>query len=398
MSEFNLSDPKAGAFVSSSALFPQEPMKFTFLGPPAGPGEIGRIGEYRVLRLIGSGGMGAVFEAEDTILNRPVALKVLRPELAVDQESRERFLREAQAAAAIGSEHVVTIYHVGEVAVVPYIAMEFLHGQSLQERLHRQAPLDLVTALTVARQVAAGLAVAHDKGFIHRDIKPANLWMESDGPAGPFKRVRILDFGLARRVKGETSLTITGYIVGTPNYMSPEQAAGHEVDHRADLFSLGSVMYTIMTAELPFPGDSAMAVMMALATKTPPTLISKNVYIPHTVSTLVSRLLAKDPADRPQSAREVIAVLDAVLATLPARIPTPPGGTLLPEKSDHASALETVCPTMIQTVVRDPVSTAPIQDMPHWTARKRTVGVALAVGGWLLAAAFGLRALWRILE
>ena len=394
-----MKENNAAELMSMSAVLPPEPMNYSFLGPPCGPGEIGRIGDYRVLRLLGSGGMGAVFEAEDTILHRSVALKVLRPELAVDQESRERFLREAQAAAAIGTEHVVTIYHVGEVAVVPYIAMEFLHGQTLQERLHRQAPLDLVTALTVARQTAAGLAAAHEKGLIHRDIKPANLWMESDGPGGPFKRVRILDFGLARRLKGETSLTVTGFIVGTPNYMAPEQASGYDIDHRADLFSLASVMYTMLTGELPFPGDSAMAVMMALATKTPQAVIAKNPAIPPAASVLVSRLLAKDPADRPQSARDVVAALDVILATLPARMPTPPGGSPLPPATEQVNSLETVCPTMIQPVAHDPqpVPASEGDGVPTRPISPRA-GIVLAVIGWLLAAGFGLHALWRILE
>ncbi len=225
---------------------------YPFLRAPQGPGELGRFDGYRVIRLLGSGGMGFVFEAEELSLRRPVALKVLRPELAADPENRERFLREARAAAEISSDHVVTVLSVGEAAGVPFLTMPLLAGETLQTRIERLARVDLRTALVVARDTASGLAAAHARGLIHRDIKPANIWLETDGPAGPFKRARILDFGLARRPHEETSLTSTGFILGTPNYMSPEQAEGNEVDHRADLFALGCVVYTTLTGALPF--------------------------------------------------------------------------------------------------------------------------------------------------
>jgi urea ABC transporter urea binding protein len=301
---------------------------FPFLDAPLLPDEIGRLGDYRVLRSLGSGGMGLVFEAEELNLCRRVAIKVLRPEFASDSDYRERFLREARAAAAINSDHVITIYQISD-GTAPFFAMQLLDGESLESRLEGPSHITLRSALEIARQTAEGLAAAHEKGLIHRDIKPSNLWLEArpvlgkdDGgkrgvlrPQPTATRVRILDFGLARR-ETDPSLTSTGCVVGTPHYMSPEQASGLPVDGRSDLFSLGCVMYVMLTGEMPFPGNTAMAVMTALATKIPMPVHEKNPSVPRSVSDLVSRLLEKDAAARPQSAREVATVLDDVLTDL----------------------------------------------------------------------------------
>src|SRR5262245_35324804 len=318
--------------------------QYPFLDSRQAADELGRFSDYRVIRLLGSGGMGFVFEAEELSLRRSVAIKVLKPELAGDPISRERFLREARAAAEISSDYVVTVLRVGEAGDLPFLVMPLLYGEILQARIERPTFLDLRTALIIARDTAAGLVAAHARGLTHRDIKPANIWLETDGPDGPFKRARILDFGLARRPQGETSLTSTGFIVGTPNYMAPEQASGNAVDHRADLFSLGCVMYTMLTGELPFQGSSAMAVMMALANKTPEPVDTKNPAVPHAVAVLVARLMEKDPAQRVQSAAEVVSELDAVLgamsgvapvaATPPAASPTGAETVIAPGKSD----------------------------------------------------------------
>ena len=318
--------------------------QYPFLGPRQAPGELGRFGSYRVVRLLGSGGMGLVFEAEEVALRRPVALKVLKPELAADPESRERFLREARAAAEIPSDHVVTVLSVGEAGGLPFLAMPLLFGETLQARIERPTLIDLRTALVIARDTAAGLMAAHVRGLIHRDIKPANIWVETDGLNGVFKRARIFDFGLVRRPHHETSLTSTGFIVGTPNYMSPEQAAGHEVDARADLFSLGCVMYVMLTGELPFRGKSALAVMSALANRAPDPVLAKNPTVPPAVDALVLRLLEKNPEDRVRTAAEVVAALDAAIAAFsgsaPPSLPSPVKGTplgadtLVPGKSD----------------------------------------------------------------
>ena len=298
--------PGADPVGNTTELKAQKP--YPFLADPQGSDELGRLGGYRVVRLLGSGGMGFVFEAEELALHRRVALKVLKPDLAADPDHRERFLREARAAAAINSDHVVTIYQVAD-ATPPYLAMQFLEGETLQARLEGPTPITLRLALQIARQTAEGLAAAHGLGLVHRDIKPANLWLESErgesACAGPvlraprveFRRVKILDFGLARRTVGEPSLTSTGFIVGTPNFMSPEQASGSEVDGRADLFSLGCVLYTMLAGELPFAGHSAMAVMMALATRTPP-LVNIKIRPSRRKWRSWSRLLEKDPGRR----------------------------------------------------------------------------------------------------
>ncbi len=363
---------------------------YPFLRAPQGPGELGRFDGYRVIRLLGSGGMGFVFEAEELSLRRPVALKVLRPELAADPENRERFLREARAAAEISSDHVVTVLSVGEAAGVPFLTMPLLAGETLQTRIERLARVDLRTALVVARDTASGLAAAHARGLIHRDIKPANIWLETDGPAGPFKRARILDFGLARRPHEETSLTSTGFILGTPNYMSPEQAEGNEVDHRADLFALGCVVYTTLTGALPFQGNSALAVMMALANKTPEPVTAKNPTVPRPVADLVNRLLEKKADDRVQTAVEVVRELDGAIAALTGGSPAPP--TPVPAPPVNPVSLETVVPSKSATWPGAPVAAEPRAERVR---RRRAVlvgsGLALTAA---LSAFIGWRAMW----
>ena len=268
-------DPKTavfsdvGAELGMSALLPKD-NTFSFLEPATDPGDLGRLRAVPRAPPTRRGGMGYVFEAEDTHLARRVALKVMRPEFATDLNSRERFLVEARAAAGLTSDYIVTVYQVGMAGDVPFQAIQLLTGESLQDRLQREAPLSVELATLILRHVAEGLAVAHEKGLIHRDIKPANIWLESSRPAGSFRRARILDFGLARADTRETKLTATGMIVGTPHYMAPEQASGQAVDGRSDVFSLGCVAYSMLTGEMAFDGSSTMAVLMALATHTPP--------------------------------------------------------------------------------------------------------------------------------
>ena len=302
--------------LGASAIFPDE-KTFTFLEPATEPGDLGRLAHYRVIRLLGSGGMGFVFEAEDTQLTRRVALKVMRPEYAADLGYRERFLREARAAAGLSSDHIVTIYQVGLAGDVPYQAIQLLTGESLHDRVQRTGRLSPGLACLILRDAADGLHAAHEKGLIHRDIKPANIWLESSRAGGPFRRARILDFGLARGGGRDTHLTSTGIIVGTPHYMAPEQASGQVVDGRADLFSLGCVAYTMLSGELAFGGSSTMEVLMSLASKTPPPLIDRHPEVPPALSDLVAAMMAKDRDQRPQSAMAVRESLDAILATLP---------------------------------------------------------------------------------
>ncbi len=290
---------------------------FDFLAPPHGPDDLGWLGHYRVLKLLGAGGMGLVFQAEDSQLLRPVALKVVRPELAKNAALRERFLREAQAMASIKCDHIVVVHQVGEVNNLPFLAMEFLEGESLEQYFQRRQRPDVATVLRQGKEIALGLAAAHERGLIHRDIKPANVFIERSGG-----RVKILDFGLARPVAESSGLTQAGMIMGTPNYMAPEQAQGGEVSQRSDLFSLGCVLYQLLAGETPFGGDTVVAVLMATALKDPQPLREVNPSVPQPLADLVTKLLAKSPSDRPASAAEVAGILDAIARDPTARDPT----------------------------------------------------------------------------
>jgi eukaryotic-like serine/threonine-protein kinase len=293
--------PRIGPFGEKST----EPLSLAFLAPPQQLDELGRLGHYRVLRLLGQGGMGIVFLADDSRLQRPVALKVMRPELAANPEGRQRFLREARAAAHIRSDHIVSIYQVDEDNNVPFLAMEFLEGESLDERLHRQGSLPLADVLRIGRELAEGLEAAHERGLIHRDIKPANVWLE-----GKRGRVKILDFGLARPIhQGDMHLTQSGTIVGTPAYMAPEQAQGHAVGPASDLFSLGVVLYHLCTGDMPFHANNTTALLIALAMEVPRPPKAVNPKVPAPLSDLVMKLLEKDPAQRPASASAVVRTL-----------------------------------------------------------------------------------------
>jgi serine/threonine protein kinase len=253
--------------------------------------------------------MGVVFQAEDPHLRRPVALKVMRPHLAASADYHRRFLREARLAAAIEHEHIVTVYQVGEDRGVPYLAMQLLRGETLEDRLGRRpgGRLPLPEVLRIGREIAEGLAAAHARGLVHRDIKPANIWLEERRG-----RVRIVDFGLARGSEPDAQFTQAGAVIGTPAYMAPEQATGAIVDARCDLFSLGAVLYRAATGKAPFGDRDTMSILHALATRAPVPPHRIVPSLPRLFSGLVMRLLAKDPADRPQSAHEVVKAIEAL--------------------------------------------------------------------------------------
>ena len=272
-----------------------------FLAPAQGADEIGRLGPYRILGVVGAGGMGIVFRAHDPHLERIVALKVMLPGLAASATARQRFLREARAAAAIQHDRVVAVYQVGEDRGVPYLAMPFLRGESLDTRLQRETRLEVREALRITAQAAEGLAAIHDLGLIHRDIKPGNLFLEGDGA-----RVKILDFGLARATGAETQLTQEGSIVGSPAFMAPEQASRTPLDGRADLFSLGCVLYLMLTGALPFVGDDVLTTLLAVTTREPTPPRDLVPTLSPAVEALVLRMLSKKAADRPASARAVL--------------------------------------------------------------------------------------------
>ena len=292
-----------------------------FLSPPQAADEMGRLSGYRVLKLLGEGGMGLVFEAEDLRLERRVALKVMKPEIAAKEQHRARFVREARTAAKVEHDHICPIYQVGEENGVPFIAMPFLKGEPLDVRLKRQKPLPIAEAIRIGREVAEGLAAAHDAGMVHRDIKPGNVWLEEMRIAergakkeGRTKfRVRILDFGLARLAIDDVHLTQTGAIMGTPAYMAPEQARGKSVDHRADLFSLGVLLYEMTTGRRPFTGNDTMSILTSLAIDEPTAPSLSNLEIPSALSDLIMQLLSKSPEKRPADGREVAESLLAIL-------------------------------------------------------------------------------------
>jgi serine/threonine protein kinase len=270
------------------------------LSPLQKPGAIGRLGAYEVQGLLGQGGMGIVLKAFDTALHRTVAIKVLSPKLATSQKAHRRFLREARAAAGINHPNVVTIHAVEEQASLPYLVMEYVPGLTLRERMKSPEPFELSALVQIASQTAAGLAAAHEHGVIHRDIKPANIMLESGT-----ERVKITDFGLALVAMDVTEITSAEHVVGTPAYMSPEQAAGERLDPRSDLFGLGCVIYALVAGKSPFHGVHALEIARKLADFVPRPLHEVDPRVPHSLSNLVRRLLEKSPNARYQTAAEV---------------------------------------------------------------------------------------------
>lgn len=280
------------------------------LSPPSHPEMLGRLGRYEIERLIGSGGMGVVFKGFDSELNRPVAIKVLAPHLSGSGPARQRFAREARAAAAIVHEHVVAIYNVESDGEPPFLVMQFVPGRSLQGRLDHDGPLSVCEVLRIARQTAAGLAAAHEQGLVHRDVKPSNILLEQG-----VERALLSDFGLAR-ASDDASLTHSGHALGTPHYMSPEQARGETVDQRSDLFSLGSVMYAMCTGRPPFRAETSFGVLRRITDSEPRSLREVNSDVPLWLCCMIEKLHAKLPSDRYESAGEVADLLGQCLAHL----------------------------------------------------------------------------------
>ncbi len=262
-----------------------------------------------------------MLKAFDPALNRNVAIKVLSASLATTGVARSRFLREARAAAAVVHEHVVGVFAVSEAAGTPFLVMEYVSGRSLQDRLDRVGPLSVAEVLRIGMQTAAGLAAAHAQGLVHRDVKPANILLENS-----VERVRLTDFGLARAV-ADAGMSHSGVVAGTPYYMAPEQARGETTDHRADLFSLGSTLYAICAGHPPFRAETPLAVLRRVCDDAPRSLREINPEIPSWLEALITRLMAKNPADRYQTAEEAFEVLKGCLAHVqqPLSSPLPQG-------------------------------------------------------------------------
>lgn len=274
-----------------------------------------RLGHYEVLRVLGRGGMGLVLKALDPALNRFVAVKVLFPHLAADESYRLRFAREARAAATIGSDHATAVHSVGEEGNAPYIVMEYVSGENLETRLNREGRLPVGAAIRIARQVASGLAAAHAQGVVHRDIKPANVLLEGPVCGDSPIRVKITDFGIARAV-GSPAITGAQEMVGTPEYMAPEQISGDPLDHRCDLYSFGVLLYRMCTDKLPFQAKTPVACFAQHLTKEPAAPTTHVADLPAWLESLIVHLLRKDPAERIQTAVEVIRLLDEGAAQL----------------------------------------------------------------------------------
>jgi eukaryotic-like serine/threonine-protein kinase len=265
-----------------------------------------KLGIYTIIKKVGEGAMGSVYLGKDPRLNREVAIKVMKPELATSDVARARFLREAQSMAAVSHDNIATIHAADEEADgTTWLAMEFLKGTTLDEYVKKGRPLKYGHIIRFGRDIARGLQAAHSKGLIHRDIKPANIWLEI-----PNGRVKLLDFGLARQVDEGNEVTGSNTVVGTPSYMAPEQANNDpNLDHRCDLFSLGVVLYRLTTGDLPFKGTSLVATLMALATKEATPVLSLKPDCLAGLAELIHQLLQKQPEDRPKSAKAVAETL-----------------------------------------------------------------------------------------
>lgn len=289
------------------------------LSPSEFPNHMGRLGPYEITGVVGVGGMGIVLKAIDPSLDRVVAVKLMNPRLANQENARKRFAREAKAAAAILHPNVVAIHSVSSGSTIPYLVMAYVRGGSLQKRLQQEGKMPLLDVLRIGSQIAAGLQAAHDQGLVHRDIKPENILLEEG-----VERVTITDFGLARAVD-DNSVTQFGSIAGTPQYMSPEQAKGESIDHRSDLFSLGSLLYALCAGRPPFIDVSSYGVMRRIIDDRPVRLQELNPSIPEWFVVIINRLMAKNREDRYPTAGEVHRLLDACITHLqhPASAPLP---------------------------------------------------------------------------
>jgi serine/threonine protein kinase len=334
-------------------------MVLRLLSPTDDDRMMGRWGTYEVVGLIGSGGMGIVLKALDTALNRYVAIKILAPHLGSSGAARKRFSREAQAAAAVVHDNVIEIYGVADEGGLPYLVMPYVRGPSLQRRLDQDGPLALVEILRIAIQSAAGLAAAHAQGLVHRDVKPANILL-ADG----VERVKLTDFGLACAAD-DASLTKSGIIAGTPQYMSPEQARGELVDQRSDLFSLGSVLYAMCTARAPFRAETSYGILQRITDEDPRPIREINPDIPEWLCHVVARLMAKHPDERFETAREVANLLGDCLVHVqqPTAVPLPSHGALRGASGD----------------LRVSPAGRKANGIRRWPTFTRLVGVALAL-------------------
>jgi serine/threonine protein kinase len=266
-------------------------------------------GRYEVQELVGHGGMSSVYKAHDSLLERNVALKVLHEQYNADEDFVERFKREARSVAQLQHPNIVTVIDRGEAEGRQYIVFEYIEGENLKELVVRKGRLDVREALEIALEVARGLAFAHQNGIIHRDVKPQNVLLNGDG------KPKVTDFGIARSLDVD-GMTQTGTVLGTSNYIAPEQASGNRVDAHSDVYALGAVLYELLAGEVPFPGESFVAVAMKHVHEPPPNLLDVRKDVPLRVAAAVDRALEKDPEQRFPTMAEFAAELEACLAEL----------------------------------------------------------------------------------
>jgi len=278
---------------------------------------------YELEELVGSGGMSSVFRAHDRLLDRKVALKILHQHYTDDEEYVERFRHEARAVAALSHPNIVTVIDRGEHEGRQFIVFEYVDGENLKRLIERRGPAPVATALELAMQVSRGLSFAHQHGLVHRDVKPQNVLLNGDGQA------KVTDFGIARSLDVQHGMTQTGTVLGTSDYIAPEQAQGQRVDEHSDVYSLGVVLYELLTTEVPFPGENFVAVAMRHINEPPPSIRDRRPDVSPRVEAAVQRAMAKDPADRFPTMADFCRELEACLAELQGTqvLPPPPRRT-----------------------------------------------------------------------
>jgi len=265
---------------------------------------------YELEELVGTGGMSSVFRAHDRLLDRKVALKVLHQQYSDDDEYVERFRREARSVAALSHPNIVTVIDRGEHEGRQFIVFEYVEGENLKRLIERRGPAPVETALELGMQIARGLSFAHQQGLVHRDVKPQNVLLNGDG------RAKVTDFGIARSLDVQHGMTQTGTVLGTSDYIAPEQAQGHHVDEHTDVYSLGVVLYELLTTEVPFPGENFVAVAMRHINEPPPAIRDRRPDVSPRVEAAIQRAMAKDPRDRFPSMSDFCQELEACLHEL----------------------------------------------------------------------------------